>query len=119
MTSKANNIRSVIWPIANCTAYSYLPVRLWKYPVVPIAFIRFSSIIVSAVGNIIFERANSFKRYSFKGFYKLIFGWRIFWYIFICDILVGAGFKYTLAGRAAIYNHSHNFYYSSSFCFPK
>jgi len=94
--------------IANlCTAYSVLLLRpiMEIHPVVPIALIRFSTgIIVSAVGILFLKGQIVLKDTVLKGFtnYNLLAG--AFFGTFLSVIFWLAGFKYTLAGRAAIYN---------------
>ena len=94
--------------IANlCTAYSVLLLRpiMEIHPVVPIALIRFSTgIIISAVGILFLKGQIVLKDTVLKGFtnYNLLAG--AFFGTFLSVIFWLAGFKYTLAGRAAIYN---------------
>ena len=101
-------ILGVLLVIANlCTAYSVLLLRpiMEIHPVVPIALIRFSTgIMVSAVGILFLKGQIVLKDTVLKGFtnYNLLAG--AFFGTFLSVIFWLAGFKYTLAGRAAIYN---------------
>ena len=90
-----------------CTAYSVLLLRpvMEVHPVVPIALIRFSTgIIISALGILYLKGQVVLKDTILKGFtdYNLLAG--AFFGTFLSVIFWLAGFKYTLAGRAAIYN---------------
>ena len=75
------------------------------YPVVPIALVRFSTgIILSAIGIIYLQGIKNISETFTKGFGNryLIIG--SFFGTFLSVIFWLAGYKYTLAGRAAIYN---------------
>ena len=75
------------------------------HPVVPIALIRFSTgVMVSAVGILFLKGKIVLKDTVLKGFtnYNLLAG--AFFGTFLSVIFWLAGLKYTLAGRAAIYN---------------
>ena len=90
-----------------CTAYSVLLLKpiMELHPVVPIALIRFSTgIIISALGILYLKGQVVLKDTILKGFtnYNLLAG--AFFGTFLSVIFWLAGFKYTLAGRAAIYN---------------
>ena len=89
------------------TAYSILLLRpiMEIYPVVPIALVRFSTgIIFSAIGIIYLQGIKNISETFTKGFANryLIIG--SFFGTFLSVIFWLAGYKYTLAGRAAIYN---------------
>lgn len=89
------------------TAYSILLLRpiMEIYPVVPIALVRFSTgIILSAIGIIYLQGIKNISETVIKGFANryLIIG--SFFGTFLSVIFWLAGYKYTLAGRAAIYN---------------
>jgi len=89
------------------TAYSILLLRpiMEIYPVVPIALVRFSTgIIFSAIGIIYLQGVKNIIETVTKGFSNryLIIG--SFFGTFLSVIFWLAGYKYTLAGRAAIYN---------------
>ena len=90
-----------------CTAYSVLLLRpiMDVHPVVPIALIRFSiGMIISAFGILYLNGKLALRETILKGFsnYNLLAG--AFFGTFLSVIFWLAGFKYTLAGRAAIYN---------------
>ena len=90
-----------------CTAYSVLLLRpiMDIHPVVPIALVRFSiGMIISAFGILFLNGKLALKETILKGFsnYNLLAG--AFFGTFLSVIFWLAGFKYTLAGRAAIYN---------------
>ena len=90
-----------------CTAYSVLLLRpiMDVHPVVPIALIRFSTgMIISAFGILYLNGKLALKETILKGFsnYNLLAG--AFFGTFLSVIFWLAGFKYTLAGRADIYN---------------
>lgn len=90
-----------------CTAYSVLLLRpiMDVHPVVPIALIRFSiGMIISAFGILYLNGKFALRETILKGFsnYNLLAG--AFFGTFLSVIFWLAGFKYTLAGRAAIYN---------------
>ena len=90
-----------------CTAYSVLLLRpiMDVHPVVPIALVRFSiGMIISAFGILYLNGKLALKETILKGFsnYNLLAG--AFFGTFLSVIFWLAGFKYTLAGRAAIYN---------------
>ena len=90
-----------------CTAYSVLLLRpiMESHPVVPIALVRFSlGIAVSAALIIYIGGFNDFKETVTKGFRHLYLLIGSFLGTFLSVILWLAGYKYTLAGRAAIYN---------------
>ena len=90
-----------------CTAYSVLLLRpiMDIHPVVPIALVRFSiGMIISALGIFYLNGKHALGETILKGFanYNLFAG--AFFGTFLSVIFWLAGFKYTLAGRAAIYN---------------
>ena len=90
-----------------CTAYSVLLLRpiMDVHPVVPIALVRFSiGMIISAFGILYLNGKLALRETILKGFsnYNLLAG--AFFGTFLSVIFWLAGFKYTLAGRAAIYN---------------
>ena len=90
-----------------CTAYSVLLLRpiMDVHPVVPIALVRFSiGMIISAFGILYLNGKLALRDTILKGFsnYNLLAG--AFFGTFLSVIFWLAGFKYTLAGRAAIYN---------------
>ena len=90
-----------------CTAYSVLLLRpiMDVHPVVPIALIRFSiGMIISAFGILYLNGKLALRETILKGFsnYNLLAG--AFFGTFLSVIFWLAGFKFTLAGRAAIYN---------------
>ena len=90
-----------------CTAYSVLLLRpiMDVHPVVPIALVRFSiGMIISAFGILYLNGKLALGETILKGFsnYNLLAG--AFFGTFLSVIFWLAGFKYTLAGRAAIYN---------------
>ena len=90
-----------------CTAYSVLLLRpiMDVHPVVPIALVRFSiGMIISAFGILYLNGKFALRETILKGFsnYNLLAG--AFFGTFLSVIFWLAGFKYTLAGRAAIYN---------------
>ena len=90
-----------------CTAYSVLLLRpiMDVHPVVPIALVRFSiGMIISAFGILYLNGKLALRETILKGFsnYNLLAG--AFFGTFLSVIFWLAGFKYTLAGKAAIYN---------------
>ena len=90
-----------------CTAYSVLLLRpiMDIHPVLPIALVRFSiGMIISAFGILYLNGKLALRETILKGFsnYNLLAG--AFFGTFLSVIFWLAGFKYTLAGRAAIYN---------------
>jgi len=90
-----------------CTAYSVLLLRpiMDVHPVVPIALVRFSiGMIISAFGILYLNGKLALRETILKGFsnYNLLAG--AFFGTFLSVIFWLAGFKFTLAGRAAIYN---------------
>lgn len=90
-----------------CTAYSVLLLRpiMDVHPVLPIALVRFSiGMIISAFGILYLNGKLALRETILKGFsnYNLLAG--AFFGTFLSVIFWLAGFKYTLAGRAAIYN---------------
>ena len=90
-----------------CTAYSILLIKpvMELHPIVPIALIRFSTgVIISAIGILYLKGHLALKDTIIKGFsnYNLLAG--AFFGTFLSVIFWLAGYKYTLAGRAAIYN---------------
>ena len=90
-----------------CTAYSVLLLRpiMDIHPVVPIALVRFSiGMIISAFGILYLNGKLALRETILKGFsnYNLLAG--AFFGTFLSVIFWLAGFKFTLAGRAAIYN---------------
>lgn len=90
-----------------CTAYSVLLIKpvMQLHPIVPIALIRFSTgVIISGIGILYLKGHLALKDTIMKGFsnYNLLAG--AFFGTFLSVILWLAGYKYTLAGRAAIYN---------------
>ena len=90
-----------------CTAYSVLLLRpiMDVHPVVPIALVRFSiGMIISAFGILYLNGKLALGETILKGFsnYYLLSG--AFFGTFLSVIFWLAGFKFTLAGRAAIYN---------------
>ena len=90
-----------------CTAFSVLLLRpiMDVHPVVPIALVRFSiGMIISAFGILYLNGKLALRETILKGFsnYNLLAG--AFFGTFLSVIFWLAGFKYTLAGRAAIYN---------------
>ena len=90
-----------------CTAYSVLLLRpiMESHPVVPIALVRFSLGIVVSAGLIVYLNGYSDLRETVtKGFRHLYLIVGSFLGTFLSVILWLAGYKYTLAGRAAIYN---------------
>ena len=90
-----------------CTAYSVLLLRpiMESHPVVPIALVRFSLGIVVSTGLIVYLNGyNDLKETVTKGFRHLYLIIGSFLGTFLSVILWLAGYKYTLAGRAAIYN---------------
>ena len=90
-----------------CTAYSVLLLRpiMESHPVVPIALVRFSLGIVVSAGLIVYLNGYKDLRETVtKGFRHLYLIIGSFLGTFLSVILWLAGYKYTLAGRAAIYN---------------
>ena len=90
-----------------CTAYSVLLLRpiMDVHPVLPIALVRFSiGMIISAFGILYLNGKLALRETILKGFsnYNLLAG--AFFGTFLSVIFWLAGFKFTLAGRAAIYN---------------
>ena len=90
-----------------CTAYSVVLLRpiMDVHPVLPIALVRFSTgMIISAFGILYLNGKFALRETILKGFsnYNLLAG--AFFGTFLSVILWLAGFKYTFAGRAAIYN---------------
>ena len=90
-----------------CTAYSVLLLRpiMDVHPVVPIALVRFSiGMIISAFAILYLKGKLALRETILKGFsnYNLLAG--AFFGTFLSVIFWLAGFKYTLAGKAAIYN---------------
>ena len=90
-----------------CTAYSVLLLRpiMDVHPVVPIALVRFSiGMIISAFAILYLKGKLALRETILKGFsnYNLLAG--AFFGTFLSVIFWLAGFKFTLAGRAAIYN---------------
>jgi len=90
-----------------CTAYSILLLRpiMDVHPVLPIALVRFSiGMIISAFGILYLNGKLALRETILKGFsnYNLLAG--AFFGTFLSVIFWLAGFKFTLAGRAAIYN---------------
>ena len=90
-----------------CTAYSVLLLRpiMDIHPVLPIALVRFSiGMIISAFGILYLNGKLALRETILKGFsnYNLLAG--AFFGTFLSVIFWLAGFKFTLAGRAAIYN---------------
>ena len=90
-----------------CTAYSVLLLRpiMDVHPVVHIALVRFSiGMIISVFGILYLNGKLALRETILKGFsnYNLLAG--AFFGTFLSVIFWLAGFKYTLAGRAAIYN---------------
>ena len=90
-----------------CTAYSVLLLRpiMDIHPVVPVALVRFSiGMIISAFGILYLNGKLALRETILKGFsnYNLLAG--AFFGTFLSVIFWLAGFKFTLAGRAAIYN---------------
>jgi DME family drug/metabolite transporter len=89
------------------TAYSILLLRpiLQSHPVVPIALVRFSIGIIISAGAIIYLNGySSLKETVTKGFGHVSLLAGSFLGTFLSVIFWLAGYKYTLAGRAAIYN---------------
>ena len=89
------------------TAFSVLLLKpiMEIHPVVPIALVRFSTGTVLCIGFLIFAKGSSVLFETFKQGLKhppLIMG--SFLGTFLSVIFWLAGYKYTLAGRAAIYN---------------
>ena len=90
-----------------CTAYSILLIKpiMELHPIVPIALIRFSTgVIISGLILLYLKGYIALKDTIVRGFsnYNLLAG--AFFGTFLSVILWLAGYKYTLAGRAAIYN---------------
>ena len=90
-----------------CTAYSILLIKpvMELHPIVPIALIRFSiGILISGLILLYLKGRLALIDTIIKGFsnYNLLAG--AFFGTFLSVILWLAGYKYTLAGRAAIYN---------------
>ena len=89
------------------TAYSILLLRpiIESHPVVPIALVRFSIGIIISAGAIIYLNGySSLKETVTKGFGHVSLLAGSFLGTFLSVIFWLAGYKYTLAGRAAIYN---------------
>jgi len=89
------------------TAYSVLLVRplMEGHPVVHIAMIRFGIGVLFNMGHLLFMSGlPSFKKTVIKGFTTPAMVAGAFMGTFLSVIFWLAGFKYTLAGRAAIYN---------------
>ena len=89
------------------TAYSVLLIRpvLISHPVVHIAMIRFGIGVLFNMGNLLWIRGiQSIKRTVITGFTTPSMLAAAFLGTFLAVIFWLAGFKYTLAGRAAIYN---------------
>lgn len=89
------------------TAFSVLLLKpiMANHPIVPIALVRFSIGAVLSIGFLIFSKGSSVLFETFKRGLKhppLIMG--SFLGTFLSVIFWLAGYKYTLAGRAAIYN---------------
>ena len=89
------------------TAFSVLLLKpiMEIHPVVPIALVRFSTGTVLCIGFLVFSKGSSSLFKTFKQGLKhppLIMG--SFLGTFLSVIFWLAGYKYTLAGRAAIYN---------------
>ena len=89
------------------TAFSVLLLKpiMEIHPVVPIALVRFSTGAVLSIGFLVFAKGSSALFETFKQGLKhppLIMG--SFLGTFLSVIFWLAGYKYTLAGRAAIYN---------------
>ena len=89
------------------TAYSVLLLRpvMESHPVVPIALVRFSTgIIFSAIAIIYLKSYDDLIKTISKGFSNSYLLVGSFFGTFLSVIFWLAGYKYTLAGRAAIYN---------------
>ena len=89
------------------TAYSVLLLRpiMDSHPVVPIALVRFSTGIFFSLSAIIYlDGVHILKQTITKGFSNLSMITGAFFGTFLSVIFWLSGFKYTLAGRAAIYN---------------
>ena len=89
------------------TAYSVLLLRpvMESHPVVPIALVRFSTGIIFSVAAIVYLNGYSELRETMaKGFGHVYLLAGSFLGTFLSVIFWLSGYKYTLAGRAAIYN---------------
>ena len=83
----------------------YVKPLMQEYSVVSIAFVRFSTGLFFNIGFLVyFEGAHSISRTILLGFKNIYLISGAFLGTFISVLLWLAGFKYTLAGRAAIYN---------------
>ena len=89
------------------TAYSVLLLRpvMESHPVVPIALVRFSTGIIFSAAAIVYLNGSSELRETMaKGFGHVYLLAGSFLGTFLSVIFWLSGYKYTLAGRAAIYN---------------
>ena len=83
----------------------YVKPLMQEYSVVSIAFVRFSiGLIFNTIFLVYFEGASSIRKSIVLGFNNVYLVSGAFLGTFISVLLWLAGFKYTLAGRAAIYN---------------